>query len=193
MRASPQGRSEISLDLLAGSHATILSNFYERALADQPLAVRRVIEDDLLTESGFRENVAEERIVKRLADAGAAPNALSVLVNRRLLRIEERLDIRRVELTHDVLCAVVKSSRDQRQEREAREATERLLAEQRARELAAHRTAVRARQIAGACTVLAAAAIAAAIFGYFSSQRAHARGAPGAGDRADRPSTCSDT
>ena len=95
-----------------------------------------------------------------------------MLVNRRLLRIEERLDIRRVELTHDVLCAVVKSSRDQRQEREAREATERLLAEQRERELAAHRTAVRARQIAGACTVLAAAAIAAAIFGYFSSQRA---------------------
>ena len=167
-----QDRSEISLDLVAGSHATILSNFYERALADQPLAVRRVIEDDLLTASGFRENVAEERVVKRLAEAGAAPNALSVLVNRRLLRIEERLDIRRVELTHDVLCAVVKSSRDQRQEREAREATERLLAEQRARELAAHRTAVRARQIAGACTVLAAVAIAAAIFGYFSSQRA---------------------
>ena len=42
-----QGRSEISLDLLAGSHATILQNFYERALADQSAAVRRVIEDDI--------------------------------------------------------------------------------------------------------------------------------------------------
>jgi tetratricopeptide (TPR) repeat protein len=167
-----QGRNEISLDLLAGSHATILSNFYERALADQPLAVRRVVEDDLLTSSGFRENVAEERIIKRLAEAGAGPDALPVLVNRRLLRIEERLDIRRVELTHDVLCAVVKASRDQRQEREAREATERLLAEQRAREQAAHRSAVRARQIAGACTLLAVAAIGAAGFGYLSSKRA---------------------
>ena len=48
-----QGRGEISLDLLAGSHATILSNFYERSLADQPAAVRRVIEDELLTDSGF--------------------------------------------------------------------------------------------------------------------------------------------
>src|SRR5581483_6458417 len=48
-----QGRNEISLDVLAGSHAMILTNFYERALADQPAAVRRVIEDDLLTESGF--------------------------------------------------------------------------------------------------------------------------------------------
>ncbi|HVH82967.1 MAG TPA: hypothetical protein VM713_01505, partial [Steroidobacteraceae bacterium] len=109
-----QGRSEISLDLLAGSHASILSNFYERALADQPPAVRRIIEDDLLTESGFRENVAEERLVSRFTEAGAAPGTLALLVNRRLLRIEERLDVRRVELTHDVLCGVVKASRDRR-------------------------------------------------------------------------------
>jgi hypothetical protein len=168
-----QGRSEISLDLLAGSHATILSNFYERALADQPPAVRRLIEDDLLTDSGFRESVAEESLVKRFADAGAAPTALALLVNRRLLRIEERLDVRRVELTHDVLCGVVRASRDRRQEREAREATERLLAEQRAREQAARRAAVRARQIAAVCTVLAAGALVAAVFAYFSSQRAH--------------------
>ena len=168
-----QGRSEISLDLLAGSHATILSNFYERALADQPPAVRRLIEDELLTASGFRENVAEERLLSHFAEAGAAPGTLALLVNRRLLRIEERLDIRRVELTHDVLCAVVKSSRDQRHEREAREATERLLAEQRARELAAHRAMVRARQVAAGCTVLAALAVVAAVLAYFSSQRAH--------------------
>jgi hypothetical protein len=168
-----QGRSEISLDLLAGSHATILSNFYERSLADQPAEVRRIIEDDLLTDSGFRESLAEERLVKRFNDAGAAPGTLALLVNRRLLRIEERLDVRRVELTHDVLCGVVKASRDRRQEREAREATERLLAEQHAREQAARRAAVRARQIAAGCTVLAAVALAAAVFAYFSSQRAH--------------------
>jgi tetratricopeptide (TPR) repeat protein len=167
-----QGRAEISLDLLAGSHASILSNFYERALADQPAAVRRIIEDDLLTESGFRENVAEENLIRRFSEVGAAPNTLAVLVNRRLLRIEERLDVRRVELTHDVLCGVVKASRDRRQEREAREATEQLLTEQKQRELAAHRAAVRARQIAAACTALAAVAIVAAVLAYFSSQRA---------------------
>jgi hypothetical protein len=167
-----EGRKEISLDLLAGSHATILTNFYERALADQPAAVRRIIEDDLLTDSGFRENVAEESLVKRFAEAGADPDTLAVLVNRRLLRIEERLDVRRVELTHDVLCGVVKASRDRRQEREAREATELLLAQQKERELAARRAAARARQIAAACTVLAAVALVAAVFAYFSSQRA---------------------
>src|SRR5262249_3839567 len=121
-----EGRPEISLDLLAGSHATILSNFYERALADQPPAVRRITEDDPPTPSGFRENVAEESLVERLKEAGAAPGTVPLLVNRRLLRIEERLDARRVELTHDVLCGVVKYSRDQRHEREAREETERM-------------------------------------------------------------------
>ncbi len=161
-----QGRSEISLDLLAGSHATILSNFYQRSLADRPVAVRRVIEDDLLTASGFRENVAEERLLSRFAEVGAEPGTLALLVNRRLLRIEERLDIRRVELTHDVLCGVVKASRDQRHEREAREATER-------REQEARRALVRARQVAAVCTVLAGAAILAAGFAYFSGQRAH--------------------
>ena len=166
------GRSEISLDLLAGSHASILSNFFERSLADQPPAVRRVIEDDLLTASGFRENVAEERLQSRFAAVGAAPGTLPLLVNRRLLRIEERLDVRRVELTHDVLCGVVKASRDQRQERETREATERLLAEQRERELSSRRALVRARQVAAVCTVLAIVAIAAAGFAYLSLQRA---------------------
>ncbi len=167
-----QGRREISLDLLAGSHATILSNFYERALADQPQAVRHIIEDDLLTSSGYRENVAEERLISRFQAAGAAPGTLATLVNRRLLRIEERLDVRRVELTHDVLCAVVKSSRDLRREREAREATERLLAEQHERELSARRALVRARQIATMCVVLAIGAVVAAGFAIVSSQRA---------------------
>ena len=167
-----QGRTEISLDLVAGSHATILTNFYERALADQPAAVRRIIEDELLTESGFRENVAEERIRQSFAAAGAAPDALATLVNRRLLRIEERLDVRRVELTHDVLCGVVKSSRDLRKEREAREATERLLALQRERELAARRDLVRARKVATVGVALAVIAVAAAIFGFLSARRA---------------------
>ena len=77
-----QGREEISLDLLAGSHESILGSFYERSLADQPTAVRRVIEDELLTDSGFRENVAEETLLRRFEAAGAAPGAFATLVNR---------------------------------------------------------------------------------------------------------------
>ncbi|MGH8278608.1 MAG: WD40 repeat domain-containing protein, partial [Gammaproteobacteria bacterium] len=81
-----QKRKEMSTDLLAGSRDTILSEFYERALADQPAGVRRVVEDELLTESGFRESLAEERVRKALIAAGATPDALATMVNRRLLR-----------------------------------------------------------------------------------------------------------
>jgi len=166
------GRAEISADLLEGSQDSILSNFYERSLSDQPSAVRRIIEDQLLTASGFRENIAEERLTAAFKAAGAAPDTLSVLVNRRLLRVEERLDLRRVELTHDVLCTVVRRSRDVRQEREAREASNRLLAEQREKEASARAALLRARKIASICAVLAIAAIVAAVIAVISTQRA---------------------
>ena len=66
-----QGHAEISADLLAGSRDTILSEFYERVLADQPHGVREFIEDEMLTDSGFRESIAEERVRKGFAAAGA--------------------------------------------------------------------------------------------------------------------------
>jgi tetratricopeptide (TPR) repeat protein len=167
-----QGRSEISTDVLAGSRETILSEFYERALADQPAGVRKFIEDEMLTESGFRESLAEERVQKAFAGARAAPEALAALVNRRLLRVEERLDLRRVELTHDVLCPVVLASREVRLEREARDEAERKLAAQRERERATRKALIRARQIAAGCAVLAIIAIGGTIFGYISTKRA---------------------
>ena len=167
-----QRRTEISADLLAGSRDTILSEFYERALADQPPGVRQVIEDHLLTESGFRESLAQERLQKAFTAAGAPAGTLATLVDRRLLRIEERLDVRRVELTHDVLCSVVRASRDLRLEREARDEAERKLAAQRARELATRQALVRARKIATVCAVLAVGAAASALFGFVSMKRA---------------------
>ena len=179
-----QGRAEISADLLAGSRDTILSEFYERALADQPAGVRRVIEDELLTESGYRESLAEERVRKALAAGGAAPDSLSTLVNRRLLRIEERLDMRRVELTHDVLCNVVLSSRNLRHEREARDEAERQLAAQREREAASQRALVRARMIAGICAILMVIAGASAIFGWINLRRARTADAEAQTSRA---------
>lgn len=176
-----QGRPEISADLLAGSRDTILSEFYERTLADQPAGVQVFIEDELLTDSGYRESIAEERVQKGFAAAGAPAEALATLVDRRLLRVEERLDVRRVELTHDVLVGVVKASRDVRQEREARAAeekrrqqTEVQLATAQALEAEARRAAARSRFIAIGCTALAAVAIGMAMWGYVNLRRAEA-------------------
>lgn len=164
--------AEISADLLAGSRDTILSEFYERALADQPAGVRIFIEDELLTDSGFRESVGEERVRKALAAAGAPDTALAQLVDRRLLRAEDRLDQRRVEITHDVLCSVILASRNVRRERETLAAKERELATQREREVTTRRQLTRARLVAAVAIVLMLAAAGSAVFGWMNLRRA---------------------
>jgi tetratricopeptide (TPR) repeat protein len=113
------GLPQITADLLAGSRERILQDYYERCVADQAPGVRSFVEDELVTDSGLRENIALERARRHLIDRGAPPSAIEELVKRRLLHVEERLDIRRVELTHDVLTQVVKKSRDDRQQKEA--------------------------------------------------------------------------
>jgi tetratricopeptide (TPR) repeat protein len=113
------GLPQITADLVAGNRERILQDFYERCVADQPPAVRAFVEDELVTDSGLRENMALERARRILSQRGAPASAIDELVKRRLLHLEERLDIQRVELTHDVLTTVVKKSRDERQQKEA--------------------------------------------------------------------------
>lgn len=121
-----QGLPRITADLLAGSSERILQDFYERCVADQPPAVREFIEEELLTDSGARENMDLERARRELRDRGASPSAVNELVKRRLLHLEERLGRQRVELTHDVLTDVVKKSRDKRlEQKKAQEAEQR--------------------------------------------------------------------
>lgn len=68
-RRRQQGLAEITSALLSESAAGILEGFYEECLADQPPAVRAFVEEDLLTESGFRENIA----LGTSAEEAAAP------------------------------------------------------------------------------------------------------------------------
>lgn len=119
--------AKITSDLLDVEQHEIFEDFYLRTLQDFPAGVRLFIEDELLTASGHRNSCA-------LDDALARPDVtlsvLNELVNRRLLAYEDRHHTRRVELTHDVLVPVIKSSRDSRLTREALAQAERLRAEQ---------------------------------------------------------------
>ena len=123
------GLPQITVDLLAGNQNRILLDFYERCVADMPAALREFVEDELVTESGLRENIALERIQSYLKEHDVAPASIDELISRRLLHAEERLDVRRIELTHDVLTSVVKQSRDERRAREATRRAEREAAE----------------------------------------------------------------
>ncbi|HEY2123749.1 MAG TPA: hypothetical protein VGH07_09160, partial [Chthoniobacterales bacterium] len=161
-------QSAITPDLLAGSSDAILQDFYERCLSDQVTAVRRFVEDQLLTDSGFRESIALERARKFLEQQGAPPGAVDQLIDRRLLHVEERLNVRRIELTHDILTGVVKGSRDSRRARDEKEEAERqrkLAEEQRQqaeeRERRTGRELRKARITAAAFGILLVAALVA--------------------------------
>ncbi len=160
---------QITADLVSGNRREILTDFYERSVADLPDPMRRFVEDRLLTKSGFRDNLALETA---LEEPGVTRALIDTLVARRLLRIEDRLGTQRVELTHDVLADVVRSSRDTRQQRlalEAAEARERAaLAESRAR-------ARRQRWIIGGLATAVAALLVGAFFGLRAQRRAEAR------------------
>src|SRR5439155_19807825 len=86
------GQSQITADLVSGNRREILSDFYERSVADLPAPMRAFIEDHLLTKSGFRDNLALETA---LEEPGVRRPLIDTLVARRLLRIEDRIGIQR--------------------------------------------------------------------------------------------------
>ncbi len=123
LRRGPDAK--ITPDLLDLEQEKILEDFYLRTLEDFPVGVRTFVEDKLLTAGGHRNSCA-------LDDALTRPDVtqpiLNTLVDRRLLAYEDRHNTRRVEITHDVLLPVIKTSRDIRLTSEARAEADRLRA-----------------------------------------------------------------
>lgn len=109
---------KITGSLLQGNQEQVLADFYERSTADLSPEVRLFIEDHMLTVSGFRDTVALDNA---LSFPGVTRDAIDVLVERRLVRREDRGGSQRLELTHDLLAGVVRGSRDNRHQREAAE------------------------------------------------------------------------
>jgi WD40 repeat protein len=116
-RRVEEGKDQITADLLQKAGTNILDDFYERGFSGVNPAIRVFLEDRLLTASGFRSTVpVEEATVEGIADED-----IRTLVDRRLIRVEERLGIPHLELTHDLLTKVVQKSRAERQEREEKD------------------------------------------------------------------------
>ena len=109
----------------------IIAQFYSQGFAGLDVRVRYFVEDRLLTAAGYRDSCALENA---LAEPGVSEEAIQTLVDRRILRREERGGLVRLELIHDVLAIVAKASRDARREAAALEAAQLLLAKQRRRQ-----------------------------------------------------------
>jgi hypothetical protein len=117
-----QNKSAFDEALLSGTGHSIISDYYQGAVGDLPERVHRFIENELITERGFRKpcDIDDARSVHGVTD-----QELRLLVDRRVLRIEPLRGTERVELTHDLLTRVVREHRNQRRER-IRQAEERI-------------------------------------------------------------------
>ena len=112
-----RGDIEISADLIVGGSAQqIIETFYQQGFTGLNARVKRFVEDRLLTKDGYRDSCALDNA---LGESGVNEAALQALVDRRLLRREERGGQVRLELIHDVLALVAKTSRDARREADA--------------------------------------------------------------------------
>ena len=112
------GEPRITAHLLQGNQEQVLADLYEQSTSDLPPEVRSFIEDHLLTVSGYRDSVALENA---LSIPGIARSSIDTLVERRLIRREDRGGSQRLELTHDLLIGVIRASRDGRHQREIAE------------------------------------------------------------------------
>ena len=163
-RRKQKGERKISADLLEGEQEQVLNDFYDRSFEGIDPRVRAFVEEQLITIAGARNSVPHENAV---AIPGVDDAAIEQLVERRLLRKEFRRNEVRLELTHDLLTGVVRSSRDMRRAAEERARNK----EKEAANLAKLR---RSRVLNSAFALITGVAVIAAIFGFVQKGQATA-------------------
>ena len=109
-----EGHETLEPDSVTCSAKEVLRNFCDSSFQENPPCVREFVENRLVSQSGFRESVNFDTAVAELREADVAnpEDILSELVNRRMLTIEDRGGVSRVELTHDILAPIIRKGRD---------------------------------------------------------------------------------
>jgi len=161
IRRIKEERNTITEDLLEQSRADILNDFYERGFEGLNPGARIFVEDRLLTSGGFRGTVPLDDAIQ----TGIPEREMRTLIDRRLIRIEERLGIPHLELTHDVLTEVVKKSKGDRQQREMHE-------RERQRRKARERELQRSRRLLVSVSAAALVFLSLLIWSWISFRRA---------------------
>lgn len=111
------GAGQIESELVQRQKANILKRFYTDCFQNLPEPARRFVEDKLLSPNGrIRESLSWEAALDCLREDGVGESlaVLNALLDRRLISSDERGGERRIELTHDILVAEVRKSRDRR-------------------------------------------------------------------------------
>ena len=108
----PTPDSAITAELVDLFGNDIIRDFYEASIADIPSDIVQVLEDELLTYDGRRNNVS----LWDLVQMGVPENIIIDLVdNKKLLRQFSYAGDMRIEYMHDTLCKVVQNRIEQRE------------------------------------------------------------------------------
>jgi tetratricopeptide (TPR) repeat protein len=106
----------ISKELVKNASTPILEEFYRSAFDGLEPAVKRFVEQWLLTPSGVRETVLEETAIEELGKAEIektrAKAVLNELRERRVLDVDHHGGRTRFELSHDLLAEAARASRE---------------------------------------------------------------------------------
>jgi tetratricopeptide (TPR) repeat protein len=115
-RAAEEGKDSITEEIIEKSGGDIIQTFYERCMGsiDEELVTFLEADTHLLTSSGFRNSLAYEDIIVPKLSQSEISRGLDFLADKRIIRIEDTERGRRVEFTHDVLCAAAKRHREYR-------------------------------------------------------------------------------
>lgn len=106
--AANQKRTLITKELIEQLGDNILASFYKNAMNLVSPRTAIYLESHLLTQNGFRNSMALEDILHD----NIKEVDLNNLIDKKLICINYAYGIKRVEFTHDALCAMAKSSRD---------------------------------------------------------------------------------
>lgn len=174
-----EGKTMIDLEIFEAKKETIISDYYRKSIADLPDKVGRFIEQQLITQQGFRNGFPVDDAIQT---GLVTEEQIRLLVNRRILRLEERYGTRRVELTHDLLTHSVRENRalrdaeDVERRRQVELEKERQLQKEELERLDADNRRQRAlrrqwRNFATISLVLTLAAGVATIYAFFARNR----------------------
>lgn len=170
------GTDRITLGQLEEQGANILQNFYLRCFEGLPDTVREAVESPLIvSESGHRNACTYPDLLLALKSGGMpeaeATAAVARLVDARLLTRERIGGAQRIELTHDLLTALVVRSRNERRARQQLAALEAEKVEAEQRTLALEKSRRVLQGWVAVSSLLAVLAVAASGYAWFAQQK----------------------
>lgn len=107
------GAQCITSDMLNDFGENIISDFYRVVMQSVSNKCVEIIENRLLTTDGYRESMS----INDLKHDGVTDAEINHLISNRIVRIEERERVQRLEFSHDVLCKIATDHRNLRREK----------------------------------------------------------------------------